>query len=184
MSSPACFNRRELFAGCAGCAAAASPPTWGDKADWSWEMIFRFGFQVNYIPMMKALAEQMGREKFVSLVKEIAFERARQGMAGKKIPNRDLATFTAGMRKAPPLIQHALAVEMVEDSAQAFEYKVTQCLWARMFREQDAADIGYAVVCNPDHGVATGFNSKLKLIRTQTLMQGGECCDLRYVMES
>lgn len=146
-------------------------------------MIFRFGFQMNYIPMMKAIAAQVGREKFVAMVKEISLERARQGMATKQIPKRDLATFTAGMRTPPPLMQHALAVELVEDSPEAFEYKVTQCLWAKMFREDDAADIGYAVVCNPDYGVASGFNPKLKLIRTKTLMQGQECCNLRYVME-
>jgi hypothetical protein len=74
--------------------------------------------------------------------------------------------------------------EIVEDSAQAFEYRISQCLWAKMFREEDAGDIGYAAVCYPDYAVASALSPKLKLVRTKTLMQGHDCCNLRYVMES
>ena len=52
-----------------------------------------------------------------------------------------------------------------------------------MFREEDAADIGYAMVCYPDYAVARGLNPKLRLVRTKTLMQGDDSCGLRYVME-
>jgi hypothetical protein len=61
---------------------------------------------------------------------------------------------------------------------------VKKCLWAKVFRDGDAADIGYAMVCYPDYAVARGLNPKLKLIRTKTLMQGDDGCSLRYVMEA
>ena len=40
------------------------------------------------------------------------------------------------------------------------------------------------MVCYPDYAIARGRNPKLKLIRTKTLMQGDECCRLRYVKET
>lgn len=95
----------------------------------------------------------------------------------------DLVAFAANMKKVPPLIQHALEAEVVEETPQAFEYRVTKCLWAKVFREEEAGDIGYAMICHPDYAVAKGLNPKLKLIRTQTLMQGYDSCRLRYVME-
>jgi hypothetical protein len=150
----------------------------------TWEQIFRFAFQQNYIPIMKSLAAQIGPEKLIAMLKEVTSERARNGMTRRSIPNRDLATWTAGMKPPGPLFQHALAAEIVEDSPQAFEFRISQCLWAKTFREEDAADIGYACVCYPDYAVASGFNPKLKLIRTKTLMQGHDCCNHRYVMEA
>jgi hypothetical protein len=56
-------------------------------------------------------------------------------------------------------------------------------LWAKAFRDENAGDLGYAMVCYPDYAVAKGLNPKLKLIRTKTLMQGDDSCSLRYVME-
>ena len=150
----------------------------------TWEDIFRFAFQKDMIPVLKALAAEIGNEKFVGMLKQVTSERARTGMSRSRIPARDLATWVANMKAMPPLYQHALVAEIVEDAPQAFEYRVSKCLWAKAFREEEAGDIGYAMVCHPDFAVASAFNAKLKLTRTKTLMQGDDCCTLRYVMES
>jgi hypothetical protein len=201
VNSPVSLSRRKLFSilpagaaaclGCVGaarCAAQAGGPrpehSWAEKADMTWEEIFRFAFQRNFIPYMKALAAEIGNEKFIRMLQETTSERARKGMAGRSVAKRDLAAWAAGMRSPSPLYQHALVYEIVEDTAQAFEFRISQCLWAKAFREENAADIGYASICHPDFAVASGFNPKLKLIRTKTLMQGHDCCNHRYVMES
>lgn len=88
------------------------------------------------------------------------------------------------MKNVAPIIQHALDAQIVEQSAEAFEYRVKKCLRARVFRDQDAGDIGYAMVCYPDYPVAKSMNPKLRLIRTQTLMRGNDSCSLRYVMDA
>jgi len=56
-------------------------------------------------------------------------------MAKSPIPKRDFATFTGNMRRLPPIMQHALQYEVLEDSPQALEYRVTKCLWAKSFLE-------------------------------------------------
>jgi hypothetical protein len=198
MNSPVSMSRRKLFsvlpAGCLGCAAAARSDaqtggpaqahSWTEKADVTWEEIFRFAFQKDLIPILKALAGQIGREKFVQMLQDTTGGLAAKGMAGRSLPNRDFATFAANLRSLPPIIQHALQYEVLEDSPRALEYRVTQCLWAKSFREGDAGDIGYAMVCHPDYAIAAGFNPKLKLTRTKTLMQGGDSCHFRYSMEA
>ncbi len=192
------FNRRELFsilpagaAGCLGCVGStvcggqAAPPAapWTEKADLSWESIFRFTFQRNYIPIMKSFADRIGKEKLLSMLRETQDELARRGMARRPESQRTWAVWTAGLRSPDPMFQHALVAEIVEDSEHAFEFRVKQCLWAKSFRDADAADIGYAGVCHPDFAVASAFNPRMKLIRTKTLMQGDEYCNHRYVIE-
>jgi hypothetical protein len=188
MTASASITRRNLFsilpAGAAGCLACqAAAQGWTEPAGMTWEEVFRFSFQRNFIPLMKAIGERIGNEKLLGMLKEATSEMATKGMQRNRIPNRNLATWVAGLKSPPPHMQHALVFEIVEDSPKAFEFRISQCLWAKAFREEQAADLGYAAICYPDYAVATGFNPKLKLIRTKTLMQGHDCCNHRYVME-
>lgn len=63
----------------------------------------------------------------------------------------------------------------------AFEIKVTEYLTADIFRESDAADIGFACVCHADYALPIAFNPKAKMIRDKTLMEGHDCCNHRYI---
>ena len=195
------LSRRVLFSilpvgtfGCLGCArgmACAQPSqaeltrhTWTEKADVTWEEIFRFAYQKDLIPVLKELEAQLGREEFVGMLRRAGDEVVRKKTAGRPPAVRDLVSFASNIKNVPPLMQHALVAEIVEESPQAFEYRVRKCLWAKVFRDGGAADVGYAMVCYPDYAVAKGLNPKLKLIRSKTLMQGDDSCSLRYVMEA
>ena len=161
----------------------AAEHSWTEKANVTWEQIFRFAYQKDLIPLLKALAEQPGREEFVRMLQEAGDAVVRKKTAGRPPVVHDLVTFAASMKNTPPVVQHAIEAKIVEETSAAFEYRVTKCLWAKVFREEDAADIGYAMVCYPDYAVANSLNPKLKLIRTKTLMQGDDSCRLRYVLE-
>jgi len=102
----------------------------------------------------------------------------------KKLPKRDLETWTADFRKPNSFWQHVLTFQFVEDTPLAVEFKITECLWAKTFREAEAADIGYAAICYGDVASAQAYNPKMKFTRTQTLMQGHTFCNHRYVLEA
>jgi hypothetical protein len=71
----------------------------------------------------------------------------------------------------------------VEDTEKALEWKITECLWAKTFREANASDIGYASQCYGDLGYGEALAPKIRFTLTKTLMQGHDCCNHRYVWE-
>ena len=152
----------------------------------SWQAVYQFAYQSGYIPTMKKFAEKIGKDKLITLIKESADEMAHEmiGEMAKNLPKRDLATFALTMKNPEPMFKNALTFEIVEDSANAFAIKVKECLWAKTFREADAAEIGYAAICHGDFAMAKAFNPNLRMIRTKTLMQGHDCCDHKWVWEA
>jgi len=49
---------------------------------------------------------------------------------------------------------------------------------------EDAGEIGYATVCYADYAYTKAISPSIKLIRTKTLMQGDDCWNHRFVVES
>jgi hypothetical protein len=104
-------------------------------------------------------------------------DRARQ------LARNDLAAFAGSGEERSHFAKHVLTLETVQDSPQVFDIKVTECLRAKTFRELDAPDIGYALICHADYADCQGFNPRIVLSRSKTLMQGDECCDHRFVWD-
>lgn len=151
----------------------------------TYQAVFQFAYQSGYIPVMKKLAEKIGKAKLIEFIKESVDESAGEIIGGmaNNLPKRDLATFALTLKNPDPLFKNALIFEILEDSANVFAIKVKECLWAKTFRESDAADIGYAAICHGDFAMAKAFNPKLRMLRTKTLMQGHDCCDHKWVWE-
>jgi hypothetical protein len=152
----------------------------------SFKEVYEFAYKFNYIPILQNLAPYVKNDDFLEILKRAASDEAtKSGQAdAKKLPKNDFAAFRAEIKK--PLDRfwkHVLTLEIVEDTDKAIETKVTECLWAKTFREANASDIGYAIICYPDYASALALNPKLKLIRTKTLMQGNDCCNHRWVWE-
>lgn len=167
----------------------AAPPAkhkFQEPCEMSYEELFKFAYGEGFIPVMKAMGAEMGREKLVEMLKRASSAMAEQAVRErlKKNPKNDLATYTADFRNPNPLFKHALTANVVEDTPTAVEWRITECLWAKTFRAADAADIGYACLCHTDFAAVPAFNPKMKMILTKTLMQGSDCCNPRYVMEA
>ena len=76
--------------------------------------------------------------------------------------------------------EDALRTEVVKSTAQAFHFNVVRCRYAEMYREMGVAELGAILSCNRDGAFCEGYDPKLKLERTQTLMGGASHCDFRY----
>lgn len=72
----------------------------------------------------------------------------------------------------------------VEDSDARQAYRFTRCMWAEAFRELEAEDIGYWVLCQGDSAMASSFNPMIGFSRTKTLMMGDDCCDHVYFLKT
>lgn len=78
----------------------------------------------------------------------------------------------------------ALAIDVKEQSESRFAFHVTRCEYARMYREMGLGAIGHLLSCQRDGTFCEGYDERLKLKRTQTIMQGASHCDFEYTYET
>jgi hypothetical protein len=77
----------------------------------------------------------------------------------------------------------ALEIETVGRDATHFAFNVTRCRYAEMYREMGLGEIGHLLSCQRDGAFCEGYDPKLKMERTQTIMGGASHCDFRYHYE-
>ena len=76
----------------------------------------------------------------------------------------------------------ALEIEMLETSAERFEFNVRRCRYAEMYHEMGLGRIGHLLSCNRDGDFCIGYNPQMQMTRSQTIMGGASHCDFRYRM--
>ena len=191
---------RKTFSSCALCSFAApiafgsdriNPITSDQKhkfesdSGMTMQQVFNFAFKENYIPAMKNLMKQIGCEDFLEMLKkssEMQYENDENAYFKNK--ERTLKTWSDFSKKLMKDWDNSLTGEILTDTDNVLEIKYTECLYAKTFREADAADIGYAALCYGDYPWTKQFNPNLKLIREKTLMQGDDYCHFKWVMET
>ena len=73
-----------------------------------------------------------------------------------------------------------LEMKVLEASDTKFDFDVTRCKYAEMYREMGLGHIGHLLSCNRDGTFCEGYDSNITLERQQTIMQGAPCCTFRY----
>ena len=78
----------------------------------------------------------------------------------------------------------ALEVEVHEETESRVRYDVVRCRYAEMYREMGLAEIGHLLSCGRDGTFCTGYDPRIRLTRTRTIMQGASRCDFDYRFEA
>ena len=78
--------------------------------------------------------------------------------------------------------EDALVYEILEQTDQRLSFNVTRCRYAEMYERLGLKEFGYCLSCNRDESLINGFNARMTLVRTQTIMQGAKICDFRIVV--
>jgi predicted ArsR family transcriptional regulator len=128
-------------------------------------------------PLIKAFIEEIGEDKAV--VRSVIGKLARQ--SGMDLANAlggntmaDLARGLTAWAKGD-----AYEMEGTTLSATEYVYNITRCRYAEMYKAIGMADLGVILSCGRDFELISGFNPKMKLTRTKTIMEGCDCCDFR-----
>ena len=179
-----CFAAPQLFS--RSVQASQDAPAvhkFKDDSQSSYEEGFNFAYAGTLLPHLKAVGDEIGRKRLIKIIQSAAEAQARQSSkkTAENSAKPDFSSYTEWARKPTRFWQHVLTFTVVEDTPSAFEVRVTECLWAKTFRDAGGADIGYAVVCHPDFANAEGYSTKLRLVRTKTFMQGHDCCNHRWL---
>lgn len=143
----------------------------------SYEDVFRLRF-VDYIDIMQRFAGYLGREKLLNMIKQATDESLLEN--SEYDPEFDFSEWIAGGKE---YFKNTMTWEIVEETDRTYEMKATECLWAKIFMEYDAADIGYATVCYSDYAYAKATHPNLRMERTKTIMQGHGYCNHRWTLD-
>lgn len=203
LSSRRQFLKNVLPAGtlfCLGCSNLLTMPNSVGKQDGSAkkhkfledsgmtvEEVFKFAYQDNSIPLMQSLAKEIGKENFIKMLEKASSENVTQMIISmtKDLPKKDFAVFIDFIKNilnVPPY-RNGLTYEIAKETDKELEIKYSECLWAKIFREVNAEDIGYATHCYPSNAMPHAFNPKIKVTNSKNLMKGDAVCIEHYVWE-
>jgi predicted ArsR family transcriptional regulator len=130
-------------------------------------------------PLVQALGEKFGREAVVEVVRETIIRIAReQGAEMARQVGDSLPQFASTLENWTR--NDALRIEVLEETPRKFSFNVTRCRYAELYRSLGIPELGAVLSCNRDFSLIEGFNPKVRLTRTQTLMNGASHCDFRY----
>ena len=135
-------------------------------------------------PLIKGYAERMGFEKSLEIaagvIRGLARDAGRQ-IAAERGSNslRDLADVVKTLWSHSG---EALEVEIIELSETVLDFRVTRCRYAEQYEHLGLGKFGYCLSCSRDAAFAEGFNPKIKMSRTQTIMEGAPYCDFRFTL--
>lgn len=161
-------------------------PGYLEDAGMTAEDVYKFAFGY-FLPFLEAMGKDLGRGKLLDMLGKAAAENYTQLVASmaKDYPGRDMKSFAKMIDSymSIPIYKRAFAFEVTELTDRVYEVKYTQCLPAKIFREMNAADIGYALECSPADAFAKAFNPKMKLTNPKNLMKGDSFCLERFVLD-
>ena len=133
-----------------------------------------------YQAMVKNLGTQKAQHILGSAIEEAAVEQgkslARESKAG---PN--LKEFIDLFERWK--VGGALEVEVLQESEDKFDFNITRCRYAEMYRDMDMGEIGHLLSCGRDGSFCKGYDPRIKLERTKTIMGGASHCDFRYTVK-
>lgn len=130
-------------------------------------------------PLIKAFIEEIGEDKALAVVRSVIGKLARQsGMdLAKALGGNTMADLARGLTAWAK--GDAYDMEGITLSATEYAYNITRCRYAEMYKAIGMADLGVILSCGRDFELISGFNPKMKLTRTKTIMEGWDCCDFR-----
>ena len=133
------------------------------------------------VKAVRAIQEKYGDEGVEAIhhaINEWAAERGRKMAREANTPT--LQAFCSALETGCAGGNEWLKLEET-DRRQA--YRFTRCIWAEVFAELDALDIGFWM-CEGDAPMSSAFNPAIGFQRTKTLMEGDDCCDHIFYLKN
>lgn len=135
-------------------------------------------------PLVEALSARFGRDEVGEVVREtvIALAAGQGAALARQMGSTGLAAFADSLRFWTQ--DGALEIEIIARDDERFDFDVTRCRYAEMYRTLGIPEMGAMLSCNRDLALIRGFNSEVEFARTQTIMEGAAYCDFRYRLRS
>jgi hypothetical protein len=132
-------------------------------------------------PILEAMVAEFGdRARVEGVAAEAIIKLAREqgDQLAQELGGRSLGHFRESMKYW--IQDGALEIDVLEHTEERFDFNVTRCRYAELYRALGMQDKGALLSCNRDYSLIEGFDPDTELTRTQTIMQGAPYCDFRY----
>lgn len=133
-------------------------------------------------PLLESLSAEFGHERVWIIAQNIIHEIARQ--QGAQLANsidtnniENLAIALEAWKK-----DNAIQTEVIEQTDKKYAFNVFRCRFAEMYQHLGIPELGKMLSCDRDFAMLEGYNPKIRLTRTQTIMEGADICDFCYEM--
>ncbi len=134
-------------------------------------------------PLIEAFIEEFGREKTLRVASRVILELAEQSgadLAGRCGGN-SLSHLAEGTGQWSA--GDALKRDVLKKTDSEYEYNITRCKYAEMYKSLGLEEMGFLLSCGRDGKMFGGFNPAIEFKRTQTIMQGASHCDFRLALK-
>jgi predicted ArsR family transcriptional regulator len=131
-------------------------------------------------PIIDALSHKFEQDKVLDVVREAIAEIATDQGAelADHMGGNSLQHFADSLQYWTQ--DNALEIEVIEQTEKSFLFNVTRCRYADLYKKLGVSGHGTIFSCARDFALIKGFNKKITLKRTQTIMEGADYCDFRY----
>lgn len=136
------------------------------------------------VALINGFARHMGHDKAIEVATEII--KADAVNAGREMAERyggNTMVELASIVREVWSRDNAMAISVLEETEKNFYFNVTRCGYAEVYEKLGMKEFGVCLSCSRDEPFIEGFNSQIKLNRSQTIMEGEAYCDFRYSME-
>ena len=132
------------------------------------------------VPLIKAFIEEFGKEKTLEITRKVIESLAEESgrMLAEIVGGNSLEDLAKGLALWSQ--DGASESELVEITDKKIETNITRCRYAEMYKEHGMEEFGYLLSCGRDFAMVAGFNPKIQLTRTKTIMEGDDICDFRF----
>jgi len=122
---------------------------------------------------------EMAQQAIADAVRAASIEQASE-FAAKVGGNTSIQTFVD--RQSLWKVGGAMELDVLEQTETSYVFNVTRCKYAEMYREMGLGEIGHLLSCQRDAAFCEGYDKRMRLQRTQTIMQGASHCDFQYTL--
>jgi hypothetical protein len=134
--------------------------------------------------LISAFADKIGYDKAIEIAKEVIREDAI--LSGKTLAEEYSGNSIAELSKIVKeewANDDALEAKIIKETETELFFDITYCGYVGIYEKLGVRKLGCILSCIRDFYFLEGFNPKIKLARTKTLMEGGDCCNFRYTIE-
>ena len=133
-------------------------------------------------PIIRAFTNQLGKVKTLEIVNQVIQSLAFESgvLLAKQMGGNRIEDYARGLDAWKA--ENALKYDVLELTDDTFSFDVKRCRYVDLYRELGMADLGVLLSCNRDFHLIEGFNPRMKLVRTKTIMEGYDRCDFRIML--